>query len=266
MVIGSVPYLNAVPLTWALHKIGFRGTLVFGTPAQLSSWLEEGKIDAGLIPLAEYLRGVGEGIVADVALSSDGAVRSVLLISKVPLFQIETIAVDKGSRSSLLLLKILMAERFGIAPLLFPAEPKLEAMLERADAALLIGDAALLAQVSPFWQVIDLGQEWKNLTGLPFVFAVWVIGNKAFETEIANWLIKAKVEGLRNLETIIDEEAQKRSLDQKLVRHYLTECIHYDLTDSHLKSIRTFSELCIKHGFLPSVREVRLIKIGFSKV
>ncbi|MFA0736065.1 MAG: hypothetical protein OGMRLDGQ_002565, partial [Candidatus Fervidibacter sp.] len=191
MVIGSVPYLNAVPLTWALHKIGFRGTLVFGTPAQLSSWLEGGKIDAGLVPIAEYLRGVGGGIVAGVALASDGAVRSVLLVSKVPIFQIETVAVDRGSRSSVMLLKLLLAERYGNAPVLFPTEPNLEAMLSIADAALLIGDAALLAQVNPRWQVTDLGQEWKELTGLPFVFAAWVLREGCAEGELANWLIKA---------------------------------------------------------------------------
>lgn len=260
MVIGSVPYLNAVPLTWALHKIGFCGTLIFGTPAQLSVWLEQGKIDAGLIPIAEYLRGVGCGIVADVALASDGAVRSVLLISKVPNFQIETIAVDRGSRSSVLLLKILMAEYYGTVPLLFPTEPDLEAMLSKADAALIIGDVALLAQLRPHWQVMDLGQEWKNLTGLPFVFAAWVVGNQRRETEIASWLAKAKIEGLLNLETIIAEESTKRKLDKELVHHYLTNCIHYDLTDLHLESIRTFNELCFKHRFLPAIREVRLIK------
>ncbi|MCS7264657.1 MAG: menaquinone biosynthesis protein [Armatimonadetes bacterium] len=259
MVIGSVPYLNAVPLTWALHKIGFRGTLVFGTPAQLSFWLEQGKIDAGLIPIAEYLRGVGYGVVADVALVSDGAVRSVLLVSKVPLFQIETVAVDKGSRSSVLLLKVLMAESFGLKPLLFPTEPDLEAMLAKADAALLIGDAALLAQISPHWQVFDLGQEWKNLTGLPFVFATWVIGKEGFE--LASWLLKAKTEGLRNLDAIVVEESQKRNLDPELVRHYLTECIRYELTELHLKSIRTFAQLCVKHKFLPFVREVRLVNV-----
>ncbi|MFN3420898.1 MAG: menaquinone biosynthetic enzyme MqnA/MqnD family protein [Armatimonadota bacterium] len=259
MVVGSVPYLNAVPLTWALHKIGFRGTLVFGTPAQLSSWMEQGKIDAGLIPLAEYLRGVGSGIVADVSLAADGAVRSVLLVSKVPLFQIETVAVDRGSRSSVLLLKVILAERYGNVPVLFPMEPNLDLMLTKADAALLIGDAALLAQTSLRWQVIDLGQEWKELTGLPFVFAAWVIRGGANETELADWLVKSKIEGLRNLDIIVAEEVQKRNLDKSLVHHYLTECIKYDLTESHIESIRTFNRLCVKHRFLPEIRSIRLI-------
>jgi chorismate dehydratase len=260
VVIGSVPYLNAVPLTWALHKIGFRGTLVFGTPAQLSRWLEGGKIDAGLVPIAEYLRGVGGGIVAGVALASDGAVRSVLLVSKVPTFQIETIAVDRGSRSSVMLLKVLMAERYGNIPVLFPMEPDLEAMLSIADAALLIGDAALLAQVNPRWQVTDLGQEWKELTGLPFVFAAWVLREGCAESELANWLIKAKVEGLKNLEAIVAEESQRRNLDENLVRYYLTECIRYDLTEVHIESIQTFNRLCVKHRLLPGIRNIRLIE------
>ena len=262
MVIGSVPYLNAVPLTWALHKIGFCGSLLFGTPAQLSSWLEDGKIDAGLIPIAEYLRGVGSGIVAGVALASDGAVRSVLLVSKVPIFQIETIAVDKGSRSSVMLLKLLLAERYGNVPVLFPTEPNLDAMLSVADAALLIGDAALLAQVNPHWQVTDLGQEWKELTGLPFVFAAWVLREGCPESDLANWLIKAKVEGLKNLEAIVAEESQRRNLDRNLVLHYLSECIRYDLTEAHIESIRTFNRLCVKHYLLPTIREIRLIEVN----
>lgn len=262
MVIGSVPYLNAVPLTWALHKIGFRGTLVFGTPAQLSSWMEQGKIDAGLIPVAEYLRGVGSGIVTGISLAADGAVRSVLLVSKVPLSQIETVAVDRGSRSSVLLLKVILAERYGNTPVLFPTEPDLDAMLSRADAALLIGDAALMAKTRPSWQVVDLGQEWKELTGLPFVFATWVVREGVNEGELADWLVKSKVEGLRNLETIVDEESQKRSLDRSLVHHYLTECIHYDLTESHLESIRVFNRLCVKLQLLPAIRTIRLVEIG----
>jgi len=262
MVIGSVPYLNAVPLTWALHKIGFRGTLVFGTPAQLSTWMEQGKIDAGLIPVAEYLKGVGSGIVSGVSLAADGAVRSVLLVSKVPLSQIETVAVDKGSRSSVLLLKVILAERYGNFPLLLPMEPNLDAMLSRADAALLIGDAALLAQTRPSWQVVDLGQEWKELTGLPFVFATWVVREGSDERELADWLVRSKVEGLRNLDTIVAEESQKRNLDRSLVHHYLTECIRYDLTDLHIESIRNFNRLCVKLGLLPSIRTIRLVGAG----
>ncbi len=259
MVIGSVPYLNAVPLTWALHRVGFRGTLVFGTPAELSQWLQQGKIDAGLLPIAEYLRGVGGGIVADVALAADGAVRSVLLISKVPLYQVETVAVDRGSRSSVLLLKVLLAERYGVAPVLLPMEPDLDKMVARADAALLIGDAALLVEPRPPWQVVDLGQEWKLMTGLPFVFAAWVVREEAEATPLASWLIKAKREGLRHLNRIVANEAKTRRLDRELVHRYLTECIHYDLTDSHLISIQTFNRLCVKHRFLPEIRPVRLI-------
>jgi chorismate dehydratase len=161
-----------------------------------------------------------------------------------------------------MLLKLLLAERYGNAPVLFPTEPNLEAMLSIADAALLIGDAALLAQVNPCWQVTDLGQEWKELTGLPFVFAAWVLREGCAESELANWLIKAKVEGLRNLEVIVAEESQRRNLDENLVRYYLTECIRYDLTEVHIESIQTFNRLCVKHCLLPAIRDIRLIEVG----
>ncbi len=252
MVVGTVPYLNAVPLTWALHRIGFRGTLVYGEPVQLSQWLERGVVDVGLVPIAEYLRGVGNGIVEGIAIASDGAVRSVLLVSKVPPFQLETVAVDKGSRSSVLLLKILLTEVYGVSPILLPMEPQLDLMLERADAALLIGDHALKAQPLPRWQVLDLGQEWKAMTGLPFVFATWVTRNEVNETELASWLAQAKAEGLKRLKEIVHEEAQKRSLDRTTVHHYLTPV--------HLDSIHLFNRLCVRHGLLPALRTVRLVR------
>lgn len=259
MVVGTVPYLNAVPLTWALHRIGFRGTLVYGTPAELSQYLERGVIDVGLVPIAEYLRGVGSSVVDGIAIASDGAVRSVLLVSKVPPFQLETVAVDRGSRSSVLLLKILLAERYGVFPILLPMEPQLELMLARADAALLIGDHALKAQPSPIWQVLDLGQEWKRMTGLPFVFATWVTRSEVNETELAIWLGQAKTEGLKHLKEIVQEESPKRGLDEATVHRYLTECISYDLTPVHLDSIHLFNRLCVRHGLLPALRAVRLV-------
>ncbi len=260
MVVGSVPYLNAVPLTWGLHRVGFRGTLVFGTPAELSQWLVQGKISVGLVPIAEYLRGVGDGLVPNIAIGSDGVVCSVLVISKSPLHQVETVAVDRGSRSSVLLLKVLLAERYGIVPTLFPMEPNLEAMLAHADAALLIGDAALEVQPRPSWQVVDLGQEWKALTGLPFVFAAWVVREGEEAARLVRWLSLAKEEGLRHLDEIAAEEAQKRGLEEAFVMRYLRHCICYDLTERHLESIQVFNRLCVKHRFLPELRPVRLIE------
>ncbi len=259
MVIGSVPYLNAVPLTWGLHQVGFRGTLVFAPPAQLAEWLAEGKIDVGLIPIAEYLRGVGDGVISNIGIASDGAVCSVLLVSKIPLPHVETVAVDRYSRSSVLLLRVLLMERYGLQPVLFPMEPRLSAMLARADAALLIGDAALEATVHPSWQVWDLGQEWKTLTGLPFVFAAWVIRNGAEEQTLARWLTRAKEEGIRNMDKIVAEESAKRQLDEQSVHRYLTQCICYDLSERHLQGLQTFQQLCLKHGFLPGMRTIRWV-------
>lgn len=260
MVVGTVPFLNAVPLTWSLKGLGFPGTIVSGAPAELSQWLAGGRIDAGLIPIADYLRGIGHRIVDGIAISSDGAVCSVLVVSKTFLAEAETIAFDRGSKTSVLLLRVLLAERYGVRPLLIPMEPDVEVMLWRADAALLIGDAALTLIPKPQWKVTDLGAEWKTMTGLPFVFAVWAI-REGVEDEkaLAGWLKAAKEEGIQNLWRITEEEAQRRHLDADFVHRYLTKFISYDLTLDHLKAIRLFNDLAVRHGYLPSRRELHFV-------
>ncbi|MCS7225017.1 MAG: menaquinone biosynthesis protein [Armatimonadetes bacterium] len=259
MTIGTVPYLNAVPLVWGLPVVGYDGEVCYGSPAELASWLQKGEIDGGLIPIAEYFQGVGDAVVDGIALASDGAVGSVLLVSKIPTFHIQSVSVDRGSRTSVLLLRILLAERYGVYPVLLATEPDVEVMLRKTDAALLIGDAALALQKDPAWIITDLGAEWKEMTGLPFVFAAWALREGSDQKRLARLLTDAKQEGIKNLPTIIAEEAERRRLDRSLVADYLTSRIQYDLTDRHLQSIYLFAEKCRRQGLIKSVRSIRLI-------
>ncbi len=258
MVIGTVPYLNAVPLTYGLRNVGYTGEIRYGSPADLAQWLQEGQLTAGLIPIAEYLRGVGAVIVKGVVLASDGPVRSVLVVSDIPLAQLRTVAVDRGSRTSVLLMKIVLAERYGVYPVLFPSEPDPDRMLEKADACLLIGDAALRLKRKSTWLVTDLGGEWKEMTGLPFVFAAWVLASEADPVTLPDLLRRSCVEGLSNLHAIAREEASRRSLDFDLVFDYLARRVQYQMTERHLESIRLFSEKCRKHGFIGDAHPISL--------
>lgn len=261
MVIGSVPFLNAVPLTWALPRLGFDGRLVYSTPAQLAEWLQQGRIDVGLIPLAEYLRGIGEIIVDGLGIAADGAVRSVAVFSRKPISEVRSIAVDSGSRSSVLLLQVLWAKRFGILPSLSPMAPDLEQMLSHSDAALLIGDTALRASLNSSLLVWDLGAAWKELTGLPFVFAAWVARDEQIARQAALWLVAARAEGRRHLPTIVAEESERRHLPPDLVQRYLTEHIRHDLTEQHHQAVDLFSQMAVELGLLPSVRPVRWLTL-----
>ena len=261
MVIGSVPFLNAVPLTWALPHLGFYGTLVYGTPTPLAAWLQQGRIAVGLIPIADYLRGIGEVILGGLGIAADGAVRSVAVFSRMPISEVHNIAVDLGSRSSVLLLQVLWAKRFGVLPSLSPMAPDLEQMLLRADAALLIGDTALQASLNSSLLVWDLGAAWKELTGLPFVFAAWVTRDEQTARQAAFWLVAARAEGRRPLPTIVAEESERRRLPPDLVQRYLTEHIRHDLTERHHQAVDLFAQMAHELGLLPSVRPVRWLAL-----
>ena len=171
--LGAVSYLNTKPLVEGLEARPDLFSVRFDVPAQCAALLHEGRIDLGLIPAVEYLRG-DYRIVPDVAIGSDGPVASVALFTKVPLGDIHTLALDISSRTSVALTRILCSVKWGIAPKLIPNEPNMRAMLARADAALVIGDLALdIDPVAIGVTKIDLGSEWQELTQLPFVYAMW---------------------------------------------------------------------------------------------
>src|SRR5215467_63947 len=192
--ISIVKYLNAVPLAWGIlegaQKQSFDATL--STPAECAEQLGRGTVDIGLIPSIEFQRIKGCRIVPGPAVASMYQVRSVILVSVVPLWKVKTVACDNGSRTSVALAKIIFSEFYHIHPDFKPAEPNLGNMLAQSDAALIIGDTALkfmetnerpnIEAQKPLvrlgsepLQVFDLAERWRFLTGLPFVFAFWAV-------------------------------------------------------------------------------------------
>src|SRR4051794_20790333 len=166
--LGAVAYLNARPLVYGLELKPSQFALRFDTPSKCASLLHENAIDVGMIPSIEFLRGhESYRIVPDLAIASDGEVASVALFCRTPLEEVQTIAADTSSRTSNGLLRILCYERFGIDPEFIPMPPDPRAMLERCDAALIIGDPALFLDVAATAvRKIDLGDEWTSMTGL----------------------------------------------------------------------------------------------------
>lgn len=239
----AVSYLNTVPLVWGLlHDPPLQEVfdLGFAVPSACADQLASGQADIGILPVIEmarqrldFFRGSG--------IASFGPVRSILLISKVPFAEIRTLATDSGSRTSVMLARIILAEKFGAAPSLISLAPDLTAMLGVADAALLIGDAALHVDPAslPF-QTLDLGQEWTALTGLPMVFAVWAGRKGSLRQSYGDALLASCRFGLSRIDEIVRHEAPRRALPESLVRAYLTRHILFELGEREYAGLDLF--------------------------
>ena len=172
--VGAVTYLNARPLVFSLARMAPQVEIAFDLPSRLADSLAAGRLDVAMIPSIEYARGQGYAIISDACIACDGPVRSVKLYSRVPPERIRTLALDEGSRTSAALVRILLWERFDVSPEIRPLPIGDSSDDAQADAVLLIGDRGMLPTNGPFEFEWDLGQQWSQWTGLPFVFAMWI--------------------------------------------------------------------------------------------
>lgn len=215
--------------------------LSFSIPSECARQVEDGQIDVGLVPVAEVAR-QGLEIVPGVGIACFGPVRSILLFSRVPLGKIKTLAADLSSRSSVQLARVILRERFGVTPHVVEQEPVLGSMLSTADAALIIGDPALRLDPEALpYEWLDLGDEWKKLTGLPMVFAAWA--GKAPASELATITVESYRFGQLRLDEIIDSEYQKRGISRELAANYLRQHIRFVLGEREMEGLRTFLAL-----------------------
>lgn len=225
----AVSYLNTVPLVWGAVEGAQKQAidLSFAVPSVCASRVAEGIADVGLVPVYELDR-LGFGWIPGLGIASRGAVRSILLVSSVEPGRIRRLAADSGSRTSVQLARIILAERYGATPEVFAAPPVVETMLENADAALLIGDAALaIDPVDCGLNCLDLGDEWNELTGLPMVFAVWAGRPQVLTPSLEASLNASAQYGLAQLDRIIEHEAARRGFPVALVEQYLTRHVQF---------------------------------------
>ncbi len=253
--LGVVPYLNALPLYDSLRDSP-DVQIVAAVPSVLAPMLDKGECDIALIPVVEHFRGVGESLVSNNCVGCTGKVRSVLLFHRVPVEQVQTVALDTSSRSSVALLQVILHDLFRLTPKYRNAAPDLETMLREGDAALLIGDNALLAaqNVPPDVRVLDLGAAWQKLTGLSFVFATWVSRRGFSSAEIAPMLDEARAEGVSHSDEIARIAAQTSRVPQAIIESYFREAIEYSMTDSHQTGLSEFRARCAKNGLLSEQR------------
>lgn len=253
--VGAVEYLNTKPLICDLEELAPEADLVLDLPSRLADQLAAGALDVALIPVVEYFRGRNYTLLPDMAIASRGPVLSVTVFSRSPWGEMKSLALDEGSRTSAALTQVLL-KRYGAQPKLLPLPMDQEAEEVNADAVLLIGDRAMRAALPGFAYSYDLGQEWHDWTGLPFVYAVWAVRPDAELGEVALALAKAKQRGLSRIAQIAYQEAQRLELDAAFCRRYLTNIIRFDLGPSELAGLRRFHELTAELSLAP--KETRL--------
>jgi chorismate dehydratase len=239
--IGSVHYLNAVPLTR-----GIESEIIFATPAKLAEMLRRDELDAALVSITEVLLNDRYDILDGIAIASLGEVYSVLLAHKKPLEEVKEIFCDTASLTSVNLLKVLLAER-GLKPEFKPLENY--AAAAEKDFVLLIGDRAIEFQRAPHThEIFDLGWAWMEMTNLPFVYAVWALQRGVENSELRAELRSSKRFGMETLDQII---ATRAEFDEDFRRDYLGWHVHYHLASDEKRGIAKFCELLCKHGLGP---------------
>jgi predicted solute-binding protein len=252
--LGAVSYLNAGPLVWGLeNEPGYR--LLRDNPARIAGCLHEGGVDLGMIPSIEYAFG-RYAIVPGIGIGSRGAVQSVLLFHSRPLDEVRRVALDTSSRTSAALVRILLRERLGRDPEYVPMAPSLADMLARADAALLIGDAALdHPEEAP--PCLDLGEEWTRLTGMPFVYAFWAGPATGVTPAVVRRLQSALAEGQGVVAAIAAAHANGAPGRVPAYEEYLRRRIVYRLGEAELAGLREFYRRAHGLGLIPSIPELR---------
>jgi chorismate dehydratase len=267
--ISAISYLNTAPLMWdfehsrkdELSQFDISYTL----PSRCAANLQTGSADIGIIPAAAYASIPGLAILPGVAIASRRAVRSILLVSKRPLEEIKTVALDTSSLTSVALTQILFARWWGGGRTFHAAAPDLDSMLLQNDAALLIGDPALQVNRSRYL-TFDLAEEWIRFTGKPFVFAFWAVRQAALKDaallDLAGIFQESRDHGLEpeHLDQIARQWAPKMSLSEASVRSYLTDNIHYYLDPDCLAGLQLFFRYGAEIGVLPEAPELHFLE------
>ena len=254
--LGAVAYLNARPLVEGLAEQTDRFDLRFDAPSTCAALLQAGDLDLGMIPSIEYLRAPDYRIVPDVAITSRGAVASVALFTSRPVREIRSIALDSSSRTSAGLLRVLCARRFGIAPSFVTRAPDFGAMLAEADAALIIGDPALFVDHAALGlEKVDLGAAWTDMTGLPFVWAVWAGRPDAIDAAGVGALQAARDAGVAGSDAIADAYCGPARAD--VGRAYLRQHIKYGLGVDERAGLERYYALAAAEGLVPEARRPR---------
>ena len=258
--LGAVGYLNARPLVYGLDR-ATRFEVRYDVPSECARLLHAHEIDVGLIPSIELWRGGPYRIAPDLAIASRGPVASVAIYTTKPMAEVQSIALDTSSRTSVALVSVLCARRFGINPRLESRGPDLADMLGRCDAALIIGDNALfqsaIGNLQSAIEKVDLGEEWTGLTGLPFVWAFWAGRPDALDASDVAALQQARDEGVRRPDELAREYLADTPERQETGARYLRQNIKYYLGGDERAGLETFYRYAAEAGLVAKAGELR---------
>jgi chorismate dehydratase len=252
--VASVSYLNSRPLIWGIDRDP-RIKLDLAVPSKLIDYLRDGTSDLALLPTIDYQRLPDLKIVPSGGIGSDGETLTVRIFSRCPIEQIRTLACDTDSHTSVALARIILVERYGLKPEFIDLT---RATGRDGEARLLIGDKVVCQEPSGFPHQYDLGEEWKKLTSLPFVFAVWTARAGADLGDLPEILSRAREEGMRHIHEIVEADAIPRGWTSKLAFDYLTKHLKFEIGQQQLEAIERFHTLAAKHGIIASQQPLRL--------
>jgi chorismate dehydratase len=261
--LGRIPWINTFPVYGAIDRglVHVGADMVSGTASELNDLLAAGELDVSVVSAVEYARNAAAyHLLPDLAISCDGPVRSVKLFSRRPVTELHgaTVLLTASSRTSVLLLELLCRHRWKVTPRFATVRAEAVDLASLGefphDAVLVIGDAALLLAASGRYQVeADLGQEWKEWTGLPFVFAVWAARRQADQNVaqgIHQSLLESRTWGLAHLDELAQSAAKATGLDPDVCRHYFDD-LDYRLSYRHLAGLTDFFRRLAQDGLVP---------------
>jgi chorismate dehydratase len=281
--ISIVQYLNTAPLVWGFTNGPLAGKyeLSFTVPSQCAEALRAGAADIAIIPAIEYQRIPGLVVLPDLAIASQNRVRSLLIISKKPIEQVRSIALDRSSRSTQALTRILAEEHWKIYPEFVETEPDLRVMLERADAAMLIGDPALRISIAiekkstvslqgravcqaatlgvtsaEILHVYDVVGEWRKFSSLPAVMAMWAARPEVITPEVFADFAASRHFGMAQISAICQEAARELELPQSALESYLRQNIDFSLGEENRRGLERYFHEAAKLGLIPIEKKI----------
>lgn len=243
--ISAVSYLNTLPFVYGLKHSGFLNSqieLSLDMPSACAEKLISRKADIGLVPVAVIPRLQAPEIISDFCIGAEGTVRTVLLVSDVPLNQIQTVLLDYQSRTSVKLVQVLAKYFWKIAPRFEHAQPGYESQIRGKRAGVIIGDRTFHLPRA-FAQIFDLAEEWQKFTALPFVFAAWV-ANKPLAESFKNRFNAATRFGIKHITDVVNEYKKNGGLNGVDLQAYFQENISYSLDEKKKLALKYFLELC----------------------
>lgn len=279
--IAAIDFLNPAPLMWNFEhepeasRLSERYSIERMMPSICAAKLASGDVEIGLVPIAAYATVPGLAILPGCTIASLGKVRSLLLVVREGMApsEIQTVAADTSSQATLSYTRILFIKWWNPATRFVDHAPNLDAMLSACDAALLIGDPALLAledrsareaRTGEKLRYLDLAEEWKNVTGLPWISAVWAMRQEALsgrsEPQICGDFLRSRDAGLANIDALAKEWQSRIAVPAATIHQYLSSNIHYQLDGACIEGMKAFFRYAAEAGVLPSVGKLRFLR------